>query len=90
MCGCTGGGGAAGYSTSCGNKVNRLTEARNKLARIYNIETDPEIKAKLKEDRLTVDAIIKEAAVSGTCPDLATVVLIETEVNNEYTKYYNT
>jgi len=90
MCGCSGGSTIGGFSSSCGKKVGRLSEARDKLARVFNIEKDPEIKARLKEDRLTIDTILKESALSNTCPDLATVVLIETEVNNEYSKYNNT
>lgn len=87
MCGCSSG---SGFSSPCGGKVSRLTVAMNKLILLFNKEKDILKREKLKEDRLTIDNILKEAAISGSCPDLATVVLIETEVNNEYTKYYNT
>ena len=90
MCGCSSGSKASGFSSLCGNKGSRLTYSMNKLTLMFNSEKDPIKREKLKEDRLTIDSILKEVAISGSCPDLATVVLIETEVNNEYTKYYNT
>ena len=90
MCGCSGGSINMGLSTSCSGKLYRLVDLRNKLARIFNAEADVEIKEKLNEDRLLVESIQQQITLTGKCPDLATIILIETEVNNEYTKYYNT
>lgn len=90
MCGCSRGSVYSGHSKSCGDKSNRLIEARNKLVTLFNNEKDPVKRDILKQDRITIDNILKEIAISGTCPDLSIIVLIETEINNEYSKYNNT
>ena len=92
MCGCSGGavGLYGGSSTACNSKVSRLSAARNKLAVLFNVVNDEELKNKYKEDRLIIDEILKQSAITRTCPSLETVILIETEVENEYSKYYNT
>lgn len=86
MCGC-GGNSSIGFSTTCGKKVDRLVTSRNKLAILYNKISDPLLKNKYKEDRIDIDEIIKETHQTGTCPDLSVIILIEQEVNNEYSKY---
>ena len=73
----------------CKAQADKLTKSRNKLAILYNIVKDPEVKARLKEDRLDIEEIIKQANETQNCPDHKTVVFIETQVNNEYAKYNN-
>lgn len=91
MCGCTSGGGYSTSSTSyCGGQVSILQDSRNKLAILYNHVQDPELKAKYKEDKATVDQIMYDAANGISCPDAEEVTTIVNYVNNEYAKYYNT
>lgn len=90
MCGCSGGSPFKGYTTPCRRKRSRLKKSLTKISILLNIETDIDLVEKYKEDKQYIESILKEIAVSGSSPDSTTVVLIETEVNNEYTKYYNT
>ena len=93
MCGCSSRGSGFTASSSgatfCSGQYSQLQDARNKLATMFNIERDPVKKAKLKEDRDLVEQLLLDSA-NGSCPDNETVILIVTEVNNEYAKYYNT
>lgn len=90
MCGCSSGivFGKSG-SNSCRSTSNLLYDARNKLAILFNITTDPELKAQYKSDRTEVEQLIDDSNTSGVCPDYSTVVAIVNYVNNEYSKYNN-
>jgi hypothetical protein len=91
MCGCSGGSGYSFLTSgTCGAQGDKLRGSREKLAILYNHVKDEELKARYKEDRLEIEEMIRQANLTETCPDLETVILIETEVNNEYAKYFNT
>jgi len=98
MCGC---GGKVGQSRSistfkrtssgaCSGSTNSLLEVRNKLAILFNLTSDEELKAKYKKDRIDVQTLITQTNSTGVCPDYSLVSHLVNEVNNEYTKYYNT
>jgi hypothetical protein len=75
--------------TFCSGQLNRLADARNKLAILFNTIKDPDLRVKFKSDRDEIEQLIYESNNNQVCPDNETVMFIVTEVNNEYTKYYN-
>lgn len=90
MCGCSSGTtfGKSGSNT-CRNTSSLLYDARNKLAILFNITTNPGLKAQYDSDKMEVEQLINDSNTSGVCPDYAIVIAIVNYVNNEYSKYNN-
>lgn len=95
MCGCGFKPSAVRYvSTSrtintCEGKATTLSNERNRIAILFNVTTDKELKEKYGELKSEIEALIKGIYSDGICPEAELISDIIKEVDYEYSKYYN-
>lgn len=90
MCGCNKTTATTSSLKICKSGGSKLADSRNKLAILYNITQEIELKSKYEKDKNDIDELMKQIAVTGVCPSYDLIIQIENEVNNEYSKYSNT
>lgn len=88
MCNCGGGSNYKFTVKGCNKKVDELTTLRNRMATLYNITKDVDLKGEYKEFRMEIDSLIENYYLKKTCPEFATINEIKQIVENEYSKYY--
>lgn len=90
MCGCNlSSTSSKSYVRICGYKYDKLQQARDKMAILFNTTRDPQLKAEYKDLRNEIEALQANIIQSDICPDNNTITAILTEVENEYSNYYN-
>lgn len=90
MCGCSGSlSYKASKSTACGWKASKLENARNKIAVLFNVVSDTQLKEEYNALKEEIGQILLLIYNNGTCPETSVVTAIINEIENEYANYYN-
>lgn len=75
---------------TCGGKADILSNERNRIAILFNVTSDSELKSKYGDLKASIEALIKGIYENGICPESELIAEITKEIDYEYSKYYNT
>lgn len=95
MCGCSFKPSAVRYTSTsrtvntCEGKATTLSNERNRIAILFNVTTDAELKENYRQLKNEIEGLIKSIYSEGICPEAELISEITKEVDYEYSKYYN-
>jgi hypothetical protein len=95
MCGCKFKSPSISYNinkrslNTCEGKATTLSNERNRVAILFNITTDSELKSSYKELKSQIESLIDSIYKDGNCPESELISEITKEIDYEYSKYYN-
>jgi hypothetical protein len=75
--------------STCEGKATTLSNERNRVAILFNITTDSELKSSYKELKSQIESLINSIYKDGNCPESELISEITKEIDYEYSKYYN-
>jgi hypothetical protein len=75
---------------TCEGKATTLSNERNRIAILFNVTTDGDLKSKYGDLKSSIEDLIKGIYESGICPESELIAEITKEIDYEYSKYYNT